>query len=355
MQVAIITDSHWGTRGDNQSFLKYFTTFYRETFFPTLYNRGIKHIIHLGDVFDRRKYLNFFTLNAFNEAFLAPVVDGNFELDVIVGNHDTYFRNSNQINSLKELQLASDKIRSYWAPIEKTYDTLPVLLLPWVPSADYATAMAVLEQSSAKVLMGHLDIQGFDMGSGRINDHGYPMQTFDRFALVFSGHYHKKQSLDGIHYLGAPYEITWADFNLPKGFHIFDTATMALEHVRNPKRIFHKLHYDDKGKEHTEVLDASLEHCKDSYVKVIIRQKTNPYLFDLYMDALHKVNPAHISVVEDHNNLPSLLEEDLVNQTEDTLTIMRKYVMNMQTSANKESLVNLLAEVYQEAVAMDIE
>ena len=58
MKIALITDTHFGARNDSLLFLDFFRKFYENIFFPTLKERGIKEIIHLGDVVDRRKFIN---------------------------------------------------------------------------------------------------------------------------------------------------------------------------------------------------------------------------------------------------------------------------------------------------------
>ena len=59
MRLAILNDTHAGVRGDMVEMAKYQGRFYNEIFFPYLLENDINHIIHLGDYFDRRKFINF--------------------------------------------------------------------------------------------------------------------------------------------------------------------------------------------------------------------------------------------------------------------------------------------------------
>ena len=85
MKIALITDTHFGVRSDNPLFLEYFDKFLDGVFFPELKRRGIKHIVHLGDLFDRRKYVNFNTLT-WSRSFMDRTKD--YSIDLIIGNHD---------------------------------------------------------------------------------------------------------------------------------------------------------------------------------------------------------------------------------------------------------------------------
>jgi metallophosphoesterase superfamily enzyme len=105
MKIALITDTHFGARGDHAAFDKHFKKFYEQSFFPTLDQRGIRNVIHLGDMFDRRKYINYLTLNNCREYFFDPLRDRKIKLDVIVGNHDVFYKNTNSINSPELLLL----------------------------------------------------------------------------------------------------------------------------------------------------------------------------------------------------------------------------------------------------------
>ncbi len=94
--------------------------------------------------------------------------------------------------------------------------------------------------------MGHLEIKGFEMHNGHMNEHGTEKSVFKRFEKVMSGHFHKKSDDGHIYYLGTQYEMTWSDYKCPKGFHIFDTQTRELSRIENDNTIFKKIIYNDK-------------------------------------------------------------------------------------------------------------
>ena len=105
MKLAIITDTHWGARNDSQAFAEYFRRFYEDIFFPTLMERDIRTVVHMGDIVDRRKFINYKTLYQMREIFFDTCWDQYISIHAIIGNHDTFFKNTNQVNSMDCLRM----------------------------------------------------------------------------------------------------------------------------------------------------------------------------------------------------------------------------------------------------------
>lgn len=349
MKVALITDTHWGARGDSVAFASYFNKFYDEIFFPYLKENNINHIVHLGDVVDRRKYINYVTARNLNN-FMKRCFDEEITLDVIIGNHDTSFKNTNDVNSMNELYGQSKyNVNIYSEPQEVDLYGLKVAFVPWICSGNYERSMAFLKSTNAQVLFGHLELQGFEMYRGSYNDHGFDASLFDSFDVVCSGHFHHKSDKGNIHYLGAPYEITWSDYNDKRGFHIFDTETRELEYIENPLSMFHKIYYDDTTGEDI-VVDSSY---KGSYIKIIVRKKSDPLKLDRLISAFEAVGPTDIQVLEETLAMNIEGDDEAIDEAEDTLTMLRKFVENVYTGSNKKSLDGLLTELYNDAMMLE--
>lgn len=351
MKIALITDTHFGARGDSVSFADFFNQFYYEYFFPYLEKHDIKQIVHLGDIVDRRKYINYVTARHL-KTFVEECHSREIKLDVLIGNHDTSFKNTNEYNSMNELfSHTKYNIDYYSSPKEVVFDGLKIAFLPWVCSGNYKESMEFINDTDAQILFGHLEIQGFEMYRGSFNDHGFSADIFNKFDVVCSGHFHHKSSRGNIHYLGAPYEMTWSDFNDPRGFHIFDTDTRELEFIENPYRIFKKLFYDDSNKQLEDILDIEKE-LEGKYVKVIIQNKNNPYWFDMYIDKVEKTGVSDLQVIEDHLNLNLEDDGEILSEAEDTMTILRKVVDQMNVGVDKKRLENFLQTLYTEALSV---
>ncbi len=353
MRVAIITDTHFGARNDNQNFSEYFFKFYEEHFFPYLKENNITHCLHLGDIMDRRKFVSYRTAKNFRERFIKPFSDLGIQLHILVGNHDTYFKNTNEVNSITELiGTRYDNVHIYPEAKEIELDGLPVMLVPWINASNHAKTMSAMDKSKADILMGHLEVQGFEMNKGVRCENGYAKDLFRKFDTVFSGHFHIKSDDGHIYYLGNPYEIYWNDCGDKRGFHIFDTETRQLDRIINPLTIFKKIYYDDTT---TNYKDHDITQYKEHYVKVIVVNKKDLYQFDQFVDKLLGADCFEVKVIEDFSDLDAnTVSDDIVENTQDTMTILNLYIDDIETSLDKGRLKNLQRQIYMEAQDLQI-
>ena len=348
MKVGIITDTHFGGKNDNLQFAAFQRQFYEGTFFPILRREGVSTILHLGDVFDRRKYSNYQSLALAKEMFFDPARE--FKIHMLVGNHDAYFKNSNHINSVSLTCNEYDNITVYQdIPEVIDIDGHHIFLIPWIASNNRATALNLISKAKADIVMGHLEINGSEMVPGLYCDHGLDRDMFKRYERVFSGHYHTQQDDGHIRYLGAPYEITWNDYNTSKGFHIYDTATREFEFYQNPHRMFKKIFYDDSQ---TDVLNMDLTEYANTYVKIFVVNKTDFYTFDRFVDRCYQEGDFYeLKIVEDFSDLdPNSIADEALEEVEDTLTLLEKYVDEIDSvSLDKKKLNRLLKMLYIES------
>lgn len=324
--------------------------FLDDVFFPLLEKEKITTIVHLGDLVDRRKYVNFMTAKRLREDFLDPIKDKNIKMHIIAGNHDTFYKNTNGVNALRELVVDKyDNVSVHdMRPIEIFPDGRPILLLPWICDENREDTMAAIQKSSAAIAMGHLELNGFEMHRGQINEHGDDPKIFDKFDLVLSGHYHTRSSSSSIHYLGTAVQYTWSDYGDTKGFHVLDTQTRELTFIKNPYNIFHKMFYDDAGKQLDEVIVFDAEQYRNCYVKLVVKNKSNPYWFDLVVEKIERAGVADLQVVEDHLNLDLADDTDIVNEAEDTISIIRNYISGMTVNDHKR-VESIIQSLYIEA------
>lgn len=350
--LAWLSDSHAGVRNDAHVFLDYQEVFYRDVFFPELEKRGIKHILHGGDYFDRRKYLNYQTLARNKEMFVGAMSDG-MKMDLIVGNHDVALKHSNEINSPAML-LQSDKIAvHYQAPVEVTLGNTKCIYVPWINNSNYHATMEALEKTDARVCFGHFEFAGFEMYRGIKSEDGMKTDSvFAKFDAVYTGHFHTRSSKGNIHYLGAPMEFTWADANDPRGFSIFtfyEDGSHEVEFVQNPHKMFYVLEYDD-SEEVPSVADIK-DDIKDRFVKLIVRSKKDLYAYDLYVSSLLKLNPYDLKIAdmvefEDEEELDSKVE------MKDTLSILCDHADRIKglPKARITEIKKLIRELHAESL-----
>jgi len=347
MKIALINDTHWGARNDSPAFIDYFNKFYNEVFFPYLQQNNINTIIHLGDVVDRRKFINHNTAHNFKLNFWDKIDLLNIDTHVIIGNHDTYYKNTNEVNALQNLNI-SFNTKVYTSCETVNFDGLDILFMPWICDANMEDSLQNIDKSTAEIVMGHLEIKGFEMHKGHLNEQGLDKNLFKRFEKVISGHFHKKSDDGQVYYLGCPYQLTWSDYNCPKGFHVFDTATRELTRVPNPAVMFKKFIYDDKKEDYTK---KDLSDYENTYVKLFISQKTDSDMFDKLLDRFHnEINAYEINVIEDlSSDINSTVKENILDQGEDTLTFLGNYIDQVDTTLDRAKLKTFAKQLYVEA------
>jgi len=323
--------------------------FYDEVFFPYLDEHNIKQIVHLGDYFDRRKYVNFASLKANKKHFIEPMIKRGIHMDLILGNHDTYYKNTNDVNSPELLLFGDNNINVIAEPINKEYDGCLIALVPWINPENYADSVEFLLQNNATQCWGHFEIEGALMMPGFNCPHGLDHTYLKRFEQVLSGHFHHKSEVANIRYLGSQMEFTWSDYGDNKYFHIFDTDTRELLPVLNPITMFHKAFYDDSKSSFEEISNADYSEIEGKFVKVIVINKDNPYWFDTYLDKIHAQNPIHLQVVDDNKHMDFFNDDD-IDDIEDTLTILSKYVDGLEIQGKKKHLDELMTSLYHEAL-----
>ena len=352
MKIALITDQHFGGKQDSQNFSNYIEKFYREQFFPYLSENNIYTVIDLGDTFDRRKFVNFNTLSQVRQFYFDVFYERGIELHSIVGNHSTYYRNTNAINSSELLYGHYENVSTYSSPKTICIDETLIDLLPWINSENYDETMSFIKDSKSQIALGHLEVQGFAMYKGYKAEEGIPKDLFNKYEVVCSGHYHHKSSKENIHYLGAPYEITWSDYDDPRGFHILDTETRELEYIRNRFRLFEKIYYDDENTDYS-VIDAG--YYKNKIVKLIVENKTNLNQFEDFVDRLYKAELTDLTILEDLSEYTMRYNENDEEDIEvgNTSAFLEEYVDGMKVDEEKPKIKKLLQVIYDEALNVD--
>ncbi len=350
MKIAILNDTHFGVRNDSEAFRNYQLRFYNEIFFPYLEKHNIKTLIHLGDVVDRRKFINFQTASIFRKQFFDRLWKQKIDTHIIIGNHDTYFKNTNEVNAIDNLYTSFDGINEpfiYTRPKVVEFDGVPILFMPWICDDTREESIQMLNTAKADLCFGHLEIKGIEMQNGVINEHGNDKADFNRFERVVSGHFHKHTDDGQIFYCGAQYEMTWSDYQDPKGFHIFDTETREMERIWNPLTIHKKIVYDDKKKNY-DSFDIQPYH--NHFIKLIVLNKTDDEQFDKFVERLYNEITVHdLNIIEDYSDIKASVRDDVIEMGEDTVTFLNNYVDQLETDVNKTKLKEYLKSFYIEA------
>jgi len=343
MKIALITDQHLDGRKGSLAFWNFFQKFYDEVFFPTLEKEKVSTIIDLGDTFDNRKSIDYNTFNRVKENYFERLQ--GYDVHMLLGNHCTYYKNTNRVNSPELLLNQYSNIRIYASPEHIKLGSKKFLMLPWINTENRDDVLKLLETSDADNVCGHLEINGFEVTPGMKFDHGgLEASIFKNFNRVWSGHFHHRSKKGNIQYLGNPYQMFWNDYKDTRGFHIYDTETDKLKFVPNPFEIFDKIFYNDKKEDYNK---QDVSCYKDKYIKIVVEEKWDYQMFETLVDRLYNLGVHGISIVE------NLVAEDNVADidvsSKDTLTLLNEYIDEVEMTVNKTDLKNLMRSLYIES------
>jgi DNA repair exonuclease SbcCD nuclease subunit len=348
-KYALLADTHLGLRSDSPHFDEAARVFF-QSFFQFLKRHKITKIIHFGDLVDRRKYLNIQTWTNFKKYFLDELKKSGISMYVLMGNHDTYYKNTNEVNSLE--LLLDGAVGTYVVSKPTTIELAPgysVLMLPWICEENAASVVDAINQSEAKECFGHLELVGFQMDKGNVCEEGTNPEFFQKFDRVLTGHFHHRHTKGNVTYLGCPYEMTWVDYGDDKGFHVLDTDTKEIEFIRNPNRMFHIINYDDSKEQSLSAKDYA-----GKIVKLVVVKKDDTERYEMFVDSLYNAGVLDLKIIEDGTDIFVDDNDDGI-VVEDTMTLLSEFVKTSPDidTTKKDKLVSIFRTLYVEAQNMD--
>jgi DNA repair exonuclease SbcCD nuclease subunit len=355
MKIAILGDTHFGIRNDSKIFHEYYEKFYDTVFFPTLLEKGVRTIIQLGDMFDRRKYINFLSLTESRRYFFDKCREHGIHIHALIGNHDIFWRESLEVNSPGLLLRDYDNITLWQDVGTLEIDGIKIDMVPWICKENEQKIFDFVQNSTSSYCMGHFELAGFNLSKGVQSHDGIGASFLGNYNQVISGHYHTHSTQDNVMYLGTPYELFWSDYKDNKYFAILDTDTLKIELIQNPIRKFFKINYDDKQLQMEQLKNIDFTRYQNGYVKVVVINKQNPYLFDKLLDELYKQTPADVTIVEDFSDLVNEeTDSDIVDEAQDTMTILSNYIDAQSLNiSDTNKLKTLMRELYVEALSTE--
>ena len=342
MKIALITDQHLDGRKGNINFWNYFQKFYDNVFFPTLEKEGVRVVFDLGDTFDNRKSMDYNTFNRVDENYFKRLVD--YEVHMILGNHCTYYKNTNKINSPELLLEKYKNINIYSEPKEILMGDKLFLMMPWINKENNEECLKVIANSEADIMCGHLECDGFEVTPGMNFEGGFKVSDFKHFKRVWSGHFHHKSKRANVQYLGNPYQMFWNDYKDARGFHIYDTESDRLKFIPNPYEIFDKIFYDDASLDYNK---QDVSSYKDKFIKLIVEEKRDYQMFETLVDRLYNVGAHDVKIVETLVDADSVEDADL--ETKDTMTLLNEYIDEVEIAVDKTELKSLMRTLYIES------
>jgi DNA repair exonuclease SbcCD nuclease subunit len=224
-KVAIFSDLHLGLYGNSEDWHKVALE-WADWIVADLKKKKIKDIFFLGDFFHNRSEISVQTIHVASE--LISKFE-NFNMLMVIGNHDAYYKNRSDVHSLgflkghKNITIIDDNLE-FEAFGKK------LLFVPWNHP---------LSEGNFDYIFGHFEIQSFKMNNYRVCEHGFQVMDFlaSKTNYVFSGHFHlkstKKYNEGKIHYVGNTFQHDFNDSGDDKGYYILDLEDDSLEFYKN--------------------------------------------------------------------------------------------------------------------------
>ena len=340
-KIAILGDTHIGAKNDDLNVYENMREFFQGLFFPTLKERGIEHVIHMGDVFDRRKYLNTHIFKMARADIFEPL--NRFNVHVVLGNHDCVKTSTNFPNTSVFLEDYDNIIYVERPQTVSITDDFEPLMLPWINKENFQETMDVIKKSKAMFAFGHLEITGFEYHAGTMCKHGLSPSIFKKFAKVYSGHFHKKSEGNVINYVGTPYQTSMHELTERKGFHIFDTETHEMEFIENTNRLYVEITDDWTGE----------ESLKGKYVRVAIsEEKSKSPEYDILKSKIEEQGVIKVStrITERVELKEEVVIDDEAIDDMNIVTISNEYIDKLDYT-RKEDLKDLITTLHKLASA----
>jgi hypothetical protein len=343
----MITDTHLGVRNGSVEWLEIMKEYFHDFFIPLLKKEKKEgdFLVHVGDVFDSRHSLNLLIMNEgitiFEEiAKIMPIV-------IILGNHDIYKKNSNDVNSVKVLKWIPN-IKVLEEPEVITVSGKKLLFMPW--RATHQDESDCVNNNPADFLFCHTDVQGLKFNKNTVIESGLDLAQLKAFRKIYAGHIHYAQSKSNFRMLGCPYPMTRSDINNEKGIWCLDIETekeLYFPNTISPK--FIRVAFE-------KVLDMEESEAKamfkNNFVDILVDPKwTLNFPFSTFSEDMKGYRRLdfvpRMSSVEDEDGM--LLEsEDVHMERIDILELSQRLIYNTQhTDSIKEKLMNTVKTLYE--------
>ena len=297
-------------------------------------------------MFDRRKYINFNTLYKFKRRVFDVFKNKGISINILVGNHDTTFKNTNKINSPDLLLSEYKNITIHTSPKDIHIGGKSIAVVPWVNSENYDKFIEFNKKSKSKIMFGHFEINDFYMYANSIKcSGGFDYNLFKKYKMVLSGHFHEKSNKHNITYLGAPSEYNWNDAECERGFHVLDLDNDLLTFEKNKNTLHHRVYYDDN----INLVEYDFNQFSGTILKLIVNEKVDVHHYDLYVSSILSKNPESFEIID--NTEFSYVDEDEIDEdalmSEDLNSIVYSYVDVLDTKLDKDKIKKMFDGLYR--------
>ena len=306
-----------------------------------LAEKKIKDIFILGDIFHYRDEIAVNTLHTVNEIFK---IWKKFNIVLIVGNHDAYYKDRSDVNSISIF----DERKNVIVVSTTTSATLfgkECLFVPWGESVD--------EISKKDIIFGHFEIESFKMNSYKLCDKGTKTSALlDKANLILTGHFHLREERDyngkKIVYVGNPFEMDFGDTGSTKGYYILDFNTLDLSFFENTLSPKHKkISLTELIKLNTTDKFSLKDEIENNIVKLIIDKQVASDNIDSLIKKISSYKPFSASIEYTVNNNIVVTDDAGVDMSGIDIEKAIEEFVNMLDIQEKDSIIAYCQGLYK--------
>ena len=292
MTTAIIGDGHFGVRSGDLAFLEFQCKWWVDTI-NKIADMGIKTIAQVGDLFDNRKVLDVRVAQYFLDRVVNALELRGVKMIITVGNHNIYYRESNQIHNLFFLK-DHPNIRI----VQESVEIDNVLFLGWINKSNQEAQMKKVAESSMSYCFAHLEPVDMPMYKGLVATHGMDMAPFKKFKKVYSGHYHTISREGNIVMVGSPYHLTWADYpdGINRGWFELDTVTGS--EVFHPNTVDQSLFCIFNHNPEEKYHEVDMKVLKGKIARVVVNDKGETRAFNKFISLLAAAGAIEYKIID---------------------------------------------------------
>lgn len=339
-KICCISDIHIGVHQNNPLWHD-ITVNWASWLKKELVSKGIKDIMISGDLFHYRDEI---AVNTIQVVTKILNMWKNFNIVLLVGNHDSYYKDRVDVNSLSILSGWSN-ITVFDRPEQiETYGK-KIQFCPWGTRAE--------ELVDSDIMFGHFEIESFKMNQYKVCTEGIRSRDLlDHCPLVITGHFHLRDERtykDGtVLYLGNPFQMDFGDVDSDKGYYILDIKNTDFKFYKNNISPRHKKIYLSKLVKYPGITDEVKDMFRNNIVKFIVDKHISPDEIDLLLSKFSELDPITINTDYDINfNKFGIDEHDDVSISGIDIAEAIEEFINMLDVENKQHIIETTLDLYQ--------
>lgn len=307
-----------------------------------LNRQDITDLIIPGDLFHYRDEI---AVNTIHVTTQILNIWKEFNIVLLVGNHDAYYKDKSDVNSLSILS-GWNNITVVSQPTLYEAFNRKLMFCPW--------GTTTKEIKKSDIVFGHFEIQSFRFNQHKVCEDGIKSESIlSKTPLVITGHFHLREERvyknGKILYLGNPFQMDFGDVHGIKGYYLLDIVTGDYDFHENT---ISPTHQKIKLSELVEAGSLSKEIRKrfdNNIVKLIIDKQVAPDDMDIllkkYLELKAKSITADYDITFNKFGLEDETGHDLSGV--DISVAIEEFINMLEDVDDKQQIIQYTIDLYK--------